>query len=87
MNEVENFFGEAGVKTDLTIKLTPKDRAKAYRLKQMEKNPNWDRESAKKWRTGHRDNYLYGQARFFFNKLTSEQRKRLLDELQMPNLQ
>jgi catalase len=64
-------------------KLTPKERAKAYRLKQIEKNPNWDREHAKKWRESHPENYYYGQARFFFKKLTVEQRNRLLNELQV----
>jgi len=86
MNEIDNFFTEKEEPKAGIAKLTPKDRVKTYRLKQMEKNPNWDRERAKKWRTEHRENYLYGQARFFFNKLTAEQRKRLLDESHMPVL-
>jgi catalase len=65
---------------ELKPKLTPKERAKAYRLKMIAINPNWDRERAKKWREAHKDNYYYGQARFFFNKLTLEQKQRLLSE-------
>jgi len=68
------------VMRSLKVKITPKERSKAYRLKKLQENPNWDKERMKKWRINHPGNYTYGQARHFFRRLTPEQRTRLLNE-------
>lgn len=84
MEEIKNFFDEKEKQDEnnLKAKLLPKDRARLYREQKLKENPNWDKERMKRWRTKHKDTYHYGQAKHHFSKLTSEQKQRLLHDVE-----
>lgn len=83
MSEIDNYFGMPEKEAEIRKhdKLEPKERTRLYREKKLKENPNWDKERMKKWRNTHPDSWNYGQCRYFFRKLTAEQRQRLLNDI------
>jgi len=83
MDMAEGVFDEFFGKPDnLTKDAKARLNAKLYREKKLKENPNWDRERAKNYRLKHAENYNFIQARYFFRKLTPEQKKSLVDALE-----
>lgn len=80
MDEIKDFFDKKIVETPKPPKTEPKELTKAYRARKLKENPKWDAERAKAYRLKHPETYNFIQARYFWKKLTAEQ-KRLLNEL------
>jgi hypothetical protein len=82
MSDVDNFFGEEPKQEIMEhpkAKPTPRERAKAYRLKKLKEDPDWDKKRMKRYRETHSETFNMIMARYWIKKLTPEQKRSLHD--------